>query len=149
MTEHGTLRFALRTAGDDLPSFELPLRDPATGAPNDRYVSVNVALNNKSLVIDDVYSETRFDLSGTKRFAEESGYRTISMLTVPLSPREGEVIGVLQFMNALDMETGKIIPFSPEVVRFVEALAAQSAVALENHAEGVDGLDDQAGGGCH
>jgi HD-GYP domain-containing protein (c-di-GMP phosphodiesterase class II) len=131
-TEQGTLRFALRTMEGELPSFEIPLVDPATGKPNDKYVSVHVALHGESIVIDDVYSEQRFDLSGTRRFAEESGYRTVSMLTVPMAPREGEVIGVLQFMNALDPDTGEIIPFQREMLRFVEALAAQSAVALEN-----------------
>jgi HD-GYP domain-containing protein (c-di-GMP phosphodiesterase class II) len=131
-TEQGTLKFALRSMDGDLPSFEIPLKDAATGQPNDQYVSVYVANHNESVVIDDVYQETRFDLSGTKRFAEESGYRTISMVTVPMSPREGEITGVLQFMNALEPDTGKIIPFPPQLVRFVEALAAQAAVALEN-----------------
>jgi HD-GYP domain-containing protein (c-di-GMP phosphodiesterase class II) len=131
-TEQGTLKFVLRTMDGALPSFELPLIDKATGKPNDKYVSVHVALHNESVVIDDVYSEQRFDLSGTRRFAEESGYRTVSMLTVPMSPHDGEVIGVLQFMNCLDPETGQIIPFPRGMVRFVEALAAQSAVALEN-----------------
>ena len=131
-TEGGALAFALRTMEGDLPSFEIPLMDPTTGAPNDKYVSVFVANHNESVAIDDVYAETRFDLSGTRRFAEESGYRTISMLTVPMSPREGEVIGVLQFLNALDPDSGSIIPFPPGLVRFVQALAAQAAVALEN-----------------
>jgi HD-GYP domain-containing protein (c-di-GMP phosphodiesterase class II) len=131
-TEQGALKFALRSMEGDLPSFEIPLKDTATGQPNDQYVSVYVANHNESVLIDDVYQETRFDLSGTKRFAEESGYRTISMLTVPMSPREGEITGVLQFMNALDPDTGNIIPFPSPLVRFVEALAAQAAVALEN-----------------
>lgn len=132
-TERNTLRFAMRTNADKLPDFEVPLYHPDTGAPMTGYVSSYVALHNETVVIDDVYSETRFDLSGTKRFSEESGFRTISMLTVPLSPRDGEVIGVIQLMNAVDPLSGEIVPFPPEMVTFVEALAAQSAVALENH----------------
>jgi HD-GYP domain-containing protein (c-di-GMP phosphodiesterase class II) len=135
MTERGTLQFTLRTNDDhqQLPSLEIPLYDPATGAPNDKYVSIHAALYKKTVVIDDVYTEQRFDLSGTRRFDAGSGYRTVSMLTVPMAPHEGEVIGVLQFLNALDAKTGEIIPFAPELVGFVEALASQSAVALENH----------------
>lgn len=132
-TKHESLYFAIRTNEDELPSFEMPLYDPKTGEPRDNYVSIWVAINNKSVVIDDVYTETRFDLSGTKKFSEESGFRTISMLTVPMSPREGHVIGVLQLLNAQDPETGEIIPFQRDIVDFVEALATQSAVALENH----------------
>jgi HD-GYP domain-containing protein (c-di-GMP phosphodiesterase class II) len=131
-TERNTLSFAMRTNSDDLPNFEVPLYHPETGKPMDGYVSSHVALNNKIVIIDDVYSETRFDLSGTKRFSEESGFRTVSMLTVPLSPRDGEVIGVIQLMNALDPDTGEVIPFTTELISFIEALAAQSAVTLEN-----------------
>lgn len=131
-TEHDTLRFALRTASDDLHDFEVPLHDPVSGAPMTGYVSTYVALNNETVVIDDVYQDTRFDLSGTMQFSEKTGMRAVSMLTIPLSPRDGEVIGVLQLMNALDPESGAVIPFTPELVSFVEALAAQSAVTLEN-----------------
>jgi HD-GYP domain-containing protein (c-di-GMP phosphodiesterase class II) len=54
------------------------------------------------------------------------------MLTVPLSPREGEVIGVIQLLNAQDPKTGAVIPFPKDLIEFVEALAAQAAVAIEN-----------------
>ena len=132
-TDHDTLRFALRTHDDQLPSFEVPLYHPDNGEPMDGFVSSYVALRNEVVVIDDVYRETRFDLSGTRDFSEQTGFRTVSMLTVPLSPRSDEVIGVLQLINAIDPVSGEVIPFPQELVRFVEALAAQSAVALENH----------------
>jgi len=132
-TERNTLAFSMRTSEDQLPPFEVPLYDPLTGEPMVGFVSSYVALKNELIIIDDVYSETRFDLSGTKDFSEQTGFRTVSMLTVPLSPRSDEVIGVLQLMNALDPETGEVIPFPVELISYVEALAAQSAVALENH----------------
>ncbi len=131
-TDHGTLRFALRTNEIGLPRLEIPIFDAQTGAPHENFASTYVAVHGQTVFIDDVYTETRFDMSGTRKFAEESGYRTVSMLTVPMSPRKGEVTGVLQFVNALDPETGKIIPFPREIAGFVEALASQSAVALEN-----------------
>lgn len=130
-TPHKTLRFALRTKDDELPSTEIPLYG-AEGRANLGYVCAWVAHHQESVRIDDVYSETRFDLSGTRRFDAESQYRTVSMLTVPLAPRDGEVIGVLQYMNAKDAETGEIVPFSPDLVSLVEAFAAQAAVALDN-----------------
>lgn len=131
-TEHNTLCFAMRTNDDALPPFEVPLYHPETGAPMTGYVSSYVALKNETIIIDDVYTETRFDLSGTKRFSEASGFKTISMLTVPLSLRDSDVLGVIQLMNAKDPNTGEVIPFPEEMVSFVEALAAQSAVTLEN-----------------
>ena len=131
VTGQKTLRFTQRTKSDELPSFEIPLYDE-TGAPVERFMATWCALHNEPIIVDDVYSETRFDVSGTKEMDAESGYRTVSMLTVPLSPREGEVIAVMQFLNALDPETGNVIPFPPEMLRFVGAMAAQSAVALDN-----------------
>lgn len=132
VTENRTLRFALRTRDDSLPQEEIPLVRP-DGSDNDQFVSTHVALRNTHVVIDDVYAETRFDLSGTRRFDERTGYRTVSMLALPLAPREGEVIGVLQLMNALDPISGKAVPFSEEDVRIASALAAQAAVSLDNH----------------
>lgn len=132
VTEEKTLRFELRTRDDTLPSTQIPLYDPATGQPNENYVSVYTAVHNRSVLIDDVYRETRFDLSGTRAFDAGSGYRTVSMLTVPIAPRGGEPIGVLQFMNAQQRETGRIVPFARDTVALVEALAAQAAVALDN-----------------
>jgi HD-GYP domain-containing protein (c-di-GMP phosphodiesterase class II) len=131
-TPENSLRFAMRTLDDDLPAFELPLFDPATGQPNDHFMSTFAALHNQAVVIDDVYAETRFDMSGTKRFSEESGLRAVSMLTLPLSPRDGEVIGVLQFINAVDQDSAQVVPFDAELVGFLQALAAQAAVALDN-----------------
>ncbi|MEO5368111.1 MAG: GAF domain-containing protein, partial [Magnetococcus sp. WYHC-3] len=126
------LRFAQRTKDDALPSFTIPLYDPATGEPNHRYVATHVALSGRSVRVDDVYSEERFDLSGTRKFDAESGYHTVSMLTVPLKPRDGDTIGVLQFINAMDPGTGQAVPFDPRLVEFVEAMASQAAVALDN-----------------
>ncbi len=132
-TENNSLIFAQRTNDDPLPTTEIPLFDPDTGKPRENYVAPYVALHNRSVVIDDVYRETRFDVSGTKRFSEESGFRTVSMLTVPLSPQDGEVIAVLQLLNACDPKTGEVIPFDHDIVGYVEAMAAQAAVALQNH----------------
>ena len=95
-------------------------------------MSVYAAVHNRSVRIDDVYTETRFDLGGTRSFDRSSGYRTVSMLTVPIAPRGGEVVGVLQFMNAMEPSTGRIVPFDADIVGLVEALAAQAAVALDN-----------------
>lgn len=132
-TDQNTLRFELRSMEDVLPSFEIPLYDPVSGKPNENHVSTFAALHGQTVVIDDVYKETRFDLSGTRHFDSQSGYRTVSMVTVPLAARQNEVIGVLQFMNALDPHTGEVIAFPPQELSFIEALASQAAVALENH----------------
>ena len=132
VTDHKSLQFAMRTRDDELGTNEIPLYEAETGAPNERHVSTYCALHKCSVLIDDVYRETRFDLSGTRLFDYDSGYRTVSILTVPMVPRDGEVVGVLQFINKLDPATGQVVAFSPDIVGLVEALAAQAAVTLDN-----------------
>lgn len=132
VTEQKTLAFAYRTKDDPLPAGEIPLYDASTGKPNEHYVCAYSAIHGTSVLVDDVYQEGRFDLSGTRRFDAESGYRTVSMLTVPIAPRQGEVVGVIQFINAVDPVTGGVVAFSPDLLDLVEAFAAQAAVALDN-----------------
>jgi HD-GYP domain-containing protein (c-di-GMP phosphodiesterase class II) len=131
-TPHNTLRFAERTRDDALPTQEIALTQAGTGQPELSYVVAYAANRNERVVIDDVYAETRFDLSGTKRFSEQSGLRAVSMLALPLTAPQGEVLGVLQFVNALHPVSGEVVPFSQEVAGFLDAMAAQSAIALEN-----------------
>ncbi|MCQ8104419.1 GAF domain-containing protein [Methylomonas sp. SURF-2] len=132
VTKNRSLRFAIRTRDDTLPFDEIELYDPVSGQINDRYASTYAANHNETVIIDNVYAETRFDCSGTQAFDAQSGYRTVSLLTAPMAPRSGQVIGILQFFNALDPRTGAVIPFPPDIVELVEALAAQSAIALDN-----------------
>jgi CheY-like chemotaxis protein len=132
VTPQRSLRFAMRTRDDGLPGSEIALYDPVTGLPNHHYASTWCALNQQAVRIDDVYTETRFDLTGTRSFDAHSGYRTVSTLTVPMMPREGYVLGVLQFINKLDPDTDEVIAFTDEMVTWVEALASQAAVALDN-----------------
>jgi HD-GYP domain-containing protein (c-di-GMP phosphodiesterase class II) len=49
-----------------------------------------------------------------------------------MTDHEGELVGVLQLVNAKDPETGAVRAFTQTDQRFIEALAAQAAVALTN-----------------
>jgi len=132
VTDHKTLRFSMRTRDDELADTEIALYDPVTGEPNVHFASTWCALHKKPVRIDNVYEETGFDLSGTRGFDAASGYLTISTLTVPMIQGDGDVLGVLQFMNKIDPASNEVIPFSPDLEPLVEALAAQAAVALDN-----------------
>lgn len=98
---------------------------------NPANVSSWVAINKKSVNIPDVYEAGGFDFSGPKKYDAITGYRTCSMLVVPLENYEGEVIGVLQLLNAKN-EQGQTIPFDPELEKMVFSLASQAAVSLTN-----------------
>ncbi len=96
-------------------------------------VSTYVAIKNISVNIPDVYNYEPFDFTGPKNFDAKTGYRTKSMLVVPLTNHENVVIGVLQLLNARDVnDKKKVIPFSPDYESLVESLASQAAVAVSN-----------------
>lgn len=109
----------------------LPLYN-ADGQPNTHNVATYVALAGTSVKVADVYSAESFDFSATKRFDEQNGYRTKSVLTVPLKNNQDEVIGVLQLINAQDEQTGEVDEFDFYEQLVIETLASQAAVALNN-----------------
>jgi HD-GYP domain-containing protein (c-di-GMP phosphodiesterase class II) len=102
------------------------------GSPNLDSVAAFAANTRQSVNIDDVYETELFNFSGMRAFDAAFGYRAKSFLTVPMANHEGELVGVLQLINSKHPETGRIRPFSGTDQRFIEALAAQAAVALTN-----------------
>ena len=65
-----------------------------------------------------------------RKFDKKTGFRTQSMLTFPLKDHEQEIIGVLQLINAKDMNSGEVIAFNAIDQQLAESLASQAAVAL-------------------
>ena len=102
-----------------------------------------VAATAQPLVIADVYLLPE-DVSykQNRSFDEKFGYRTRSMLVLPMRTHKDEVIGVLQLINrkkhAGTMLTSEsvvereVIPYDHRSVELVNALASQAAVAIEN-----------------
>jgi HD-GYP domain-containing protein (c-di-GMP phosphodiesterase class II) len=112
------------------------------GSPNFTTVAAYATLNNKTVNIANAYEVENFDFSGTRKFDQKTGYHSQSFLTIPMKDHESKVIGVLQLINAIDVDTGAIVPFSIANQTLVESLASQAAVAMTNHhlIEGLKGL---------
>jgi HD-GYP domain-containing protein (c-di-GMP phosphodiesterase class II) len=126
-----TLKIALGgTTGKSITFPPLTLYD-AEGNPNNKNVSTAAALSGETVAIDDAYDAGTYDFTGTKSFDSNTGYRSQSFLTVPLKNHEGDVVGVLQLINARTPD-GQVVAFPKETVSLVEALASQAAVALDN-----------------
>ncbi len=120
------------TTGKAITFLPVRLIDPETGEENRANVASSAALTGKSINIPDAYDSEDFDFTGTRKFDEGTGYRSKSFLTIPMKNSVDDVIGVLQLLNALDRDTGEVIPFSADIQPLVEALASQAAVALDN-----------------
>jgi len=115
--------------GRDIALPNLPMFD-AQGKANSSLVATYVATHKETVNIADVYSATQFDFSGTRGFDERMAYRMQSFLTVPMLNHEGEVIGVLQLINAKSKEEGVVTSFSLADQSLAESLASQAAIAL-------------------
>jgi len=99
------------------------------GSKNSGMVAVVSALEDKIINIEDVYHTDSFDFSGTKSFDEQTGYRSQSMLVIPLRNHEDIIIGVLQLINKKG-KYSKTTIFSLLDEKVANALASEAAVAL-------------------
>jgi HD-GYP domain-containing protein (c-di-GMP phosphodiesterase class II) len=106
-------------------------------------VCSRAALDKTLINVQNVYASEDFNFSGTKAHDRMAGYKTVSMLTVPMEDDNGDVIGVLQLINAQD-ENGVAVPFCADCERVLLSVASQAAICLTNrrYAAEVVGLMD-------
>jgi len=91
--------------------------------PMGRGIAGAVAQTNTSVNIPDAYKDPRFNQNVDK----QTGYRTRSILCVPMRSVTGEVVGVLQALNRQDRK-----PFNDEDEELLSALGGQAAAAVNN-----------------
>jgi HD-GYP domain-containing protein (c-di-GMP phosphodiesterase class II) len=98
---------------------------------NEKTLSGYCALTREIVNVKDVYnipSDSPFSYNA--HYDKISGYKTTSMLTVPLKTAENKLLGVIQVINAKD-ESGSIVPFSPEDELLISHFAVNATVALQ------------------
>ncbi|MBF0275876.1 MAG: response regulator [Nitrospinae bacterium] len=98
-------------------------------------VSAFAAIEKKIINIPDVYQNESFDFSGPKNFDKSTGYKTKSMLVLPMVNRDNKVIGVLQLINSKVSYEGmeeEIVSFTKYHEEISNSFACQAAVCLEN-----------------
>jgi HD-GYP domain-containing protein (c-di-GMP phosphodiesterase class II) len=98
---------------------------------DEKSIAGYVAATGKALNIEDVYKlEATLPYSFSKKFDETVGYKTRSILTIPLQNSAGQILGILQIINTRD-GFGKITHFAEQDVMMMHHFAAVAAVALE------------------
>jgi HD-GYP domain-containing protein (c-di-GMP phosphodiesterase class II) len=123
-TQNETLHKKL-PAGEKLiySTFKVPI--------DEKSIAGYVAATGRTLNIEDVYElEVTLPYSFSKRFDDAVGYKSTSILTVPLQNSSGDILGILQIINAQN-EAGRITSFSAGDERMMHHFAAVAAVALE------------------
>lgn len=104
----------------------------ADGSQNWEQVAALCAISGKLINIPDVYQAEGFNFEGTKKFDSRTGYRTTSMLVVPMKNHENKVIGVLQLLNKIN-ETNEIIGFTKDDEKLILSMSSQAAVSISNN----------------
>ena len=134
-----TLRFGLSqnfSLGDlPLPEITVPLDHTSLAG--------HAAVTGEPLVIEDVYLlPDDASYRQNRSFDDKFGYRTKSMLVIPMRTHRDEVIGVLQLINRKrdrdarltsdEAIARQVLPYDQQSVELVTALASQAGVAIEN-----------------
>jgi sigma-B regulation protein RsbU (phosphoserine phosphatase) len=90
--------------------------------PMGKGIAGTVAATGEHIVLHDAYADDRFDRS----LDNSSGFRTRSMLCVPIKNREGKVVGVLQLLNKTRGSFGE------RDLQFLDSISDHMAIAMEN-----------------
>jgi HD-GYP domain-containing protein (c-di-GMP phosphodiesterase class II) len=91
-----------------------------------------VALSGETLDIPDVYEIPPGEPYGfNSSFDRKMGYRTRSMLVIPMRDHRDKVVGVLQFINRRAPDSDVPVPFGEEVGELLHAVASQAAVSIQ------------------
>ena len=101
------------------------------GIGNHQNVASHTGLTGKMINIADAYDVEEFDFSGTRAFDKQFGYHTRSVLTIPLMTEFGELVAVLQLLNATDEHSGEVIPFREKLEPVISVLASFAAIAIQ------------------
>jgi HD-GYP domain-containing protein (c-di-GMP phosphodiesterase class II) len=128
LTQNDSLQF-------DSREFTMPI--------SNRSLAGSVVLSKRSLNITDVYDlEPGSTLSFDRSFDDRVGYRTKSVLTVPLISQRDEVIGVLQLINCKSTRDAiirsesdvqeHVVAFDQRNENILRMIAAQAGISLEN-----------------
>jgi len=106
-------------------------------------ISGYAASTGQILNIKDAYRIRNLPFKLNRDFDKKFGYRTKSMMVIPMKNQKDEVIGVLQLINSkthsgVKLTSPKIVreevgPFSRQSQDLASSLASQAAVTLENN----------------
>ena len=125
-----TLEINLSRLKGNLNWMPIPLFDE-NSSPLMKTQAAYVAHTGEIKCYDDIYKQTQFVTTGTKRYDKKNNYRTKSVLALPLKSHENDVIGVIQLINPIN-ENGEIDVFSNEDIHVINSLASLAGIALNN-----------------
>jgi HD-GYP domain-containing protein (c-di-GMP phosphodiesterase class II) len=142
MRQHKEPRKRLRWKLVQNDTMAVPFRE-ATMEISPKSIAGYVALTGETVNLADAYRlPPNVPYTINRKFDEDSGYRTKSILGVPMRNQKDEIVGVVQLINAkrdwrvrLDSVaavTAQVVSYTMRMQEIAASLASQAAVALEN-----------------
>ena len=117
--------------GSDNKYYTNPTYLPDQRRVNPKSIIIAAALNKEIINTPDIYAEN-FDNSVFDVFDKDYDYRSVSMLVIPVLNHKGNIIGVAQFINAMDA-AGRYISFTSEVQKNTQSVCNLLSPFLESH----------------
>jgi PAS domain S-box-containing protein len=109
------------TTGQEIPFAPMSLKDQTPENPDQCSIVARVALSGISSNVSEYDRPSEIT----------SDYPITSLLTIPLKDNFGQVLGVMQLLNAQNPETGQVIPFDQNLQRMMESFSLLAVAALE------------------
>ncbi|NOX62174.1 MAG: GAF domain-containing protein [Chloroflexi bacterium] len=119
------------SSGVTIPLAPLPLYHPDTNEPNHDTVATHTALSGKTVNVPGENGESNVRGAGPEALKWKTDYQVQTYLSLPLKNTRGDVIGVLQLLNAQNPETGEIIPFGRDLQKLMETFSLLATAALQ------------------
>jgi len=111
-------------------------------------ISAYAAVKREVALITDVYDDDSFNFTGAKTYDARIGYRTQSMLVLPLigyDAGKSVLLGVIQLINAIDHDTGRVTSHSKTsnipLLTALSCIAASTLLTMQ-YAQEIEALNE-------
>ncbi|PKL17369.1 MAG: phosphohydrolase [Spirochaetae bacterium HGW-Spirochaetae-5] len=119
-----------KTLSDRLPAgkkliystFKLPITQKS--------LSGYAALTGETIIEQDVYSINDKPYGFDKSFDEKTGYRTKSVMTIPLKNERNDILGVMQIINPKNTSC-EITGFTDEDILYIQHFAGMASMVIQ------------------
>jgi CheY-like chemotaxis protein len=106
---------------------------PIALADSSRCPAMRAAREGRTINIPDVAATSEPEVVEVRAFDARHGYRTRSLIAIPLRAVQGEVVGVLELWNATRATDGEVVAFDGGIVDVLESLSRLAGAAMDSY----------------
>jgi CheY-like chemotaxis protein len=106
---------------------------PIALADSSRCPAMRAAREGRTINVPDVAAASEPEVVEVRAFDARHGYRTRSLIAIPLRAVQGEVVGVLELWNATRATDGEVVAFDGGIVDVLESLSRLAGAAMDSY----------------